>query len=109
MLAAEPRRILLLVAFGMFFENYDIGLTNAALPEIAEELSIEAGDTAFYLSVIRLGGIGAFLLLPFADRLGRRRVFLASLLGMSVGTLASGLSQTAEQFAVAQSSRGSSC
>ncbi len=98
----EARRILLLVAFGLFFENYDIGLINAALPQISDELEIGASDTGFYLGVIRLGGIGAFLLLPFADRLGRRRVFIASFIGMSVGTLATAFCQTPVQFVLAQ-------
>ena len=44
-------------------------------------------DSPFYLSAIRLGGIGAFFLLPFADRLGRRRIFMASFIGMSLATL----------------------
>jgi MFS family permease len=88
------------VGLGLFFENYDIGLVNAALPQIARELGVDAGDTGFYVGTIRLGGIGAFLVLPFADRLGRRRVFLAALVGMSLGTFATALSQTPLQFAL---------
>jgi MFS family permease len=95
-------RVLGLVAIGMFFENYDIGLVNAALPQIAADLGIATGDTGYTLSAIRLGGLGTFLIVPFADRVGRRRVFLAALVGMSVGTLATGLAQTAFQFAAAQ-------
>ena len=95
-------RLVLLVSLGLFFENYDIGLVNAALPQIARELAIEARDTGFTLGVIRLGGLASLLMIPFADRLGRRRVFLASLIGMSVGTFATALSQSAVQFAVAQ-------
>jgi AAHS family benzoate transporter-like MFS transporter len=91
-----------LVSLGLFFENYDIGLVNAALPQIAKELAIEARDTGFTLGVIRLGGLGALLMIPLADRLGRRRVFLAALVGMSVGTFATALSQSAWQFALAQ-------
>jgi putative MFS transporter len=91
-----------LVALGVFFENFDLALLNAALPQISHDLGIPAGDTGFYVGAIRFGGVGTFLLLPFADRLGRRRVFLAAFIGMSVGTLASGLSQTPLQFTFAQ-------
>jgi MFS family permease len=101
-LDAGTLRVLGLVSIGLFFENYDIGLVNAALPQIAGELEIQAADTGFYLSAIRLGGIGACLILPFADLAGRRRVFLGALLGMSLGTLATALSQTALQFSCAQ-------
>lgn len=95
-------RTLLLVSLGLFFENYDIGLVNAALPQIAEGLAIPLEDTGFYLSLIRLGGVGAFFLIPFADRIGRRRTFLICLAGMSLGTFATALSQTPLQFAVFQ-------
>ena len=42
------------------------------------------------------------LVVPFADRLGRRRVFLAAVLGLSVGTFLTGLAQTATQFVLVQ-------
>jgi MFS family permease len=88
------------VGLGLFFENYDIGLVNAALPQIAQDLGMQPGESGFYAGAIRLGGVGAFFVLPFADRLGRRRVFLASLVGMSVSTFATALSQTPLQFAL---------
>jgi MFS family permease len=91
-----------LVAVGMMFENYDIGLLNAALKQIAESLAIAPGDSGWFLAAIRLGGLGTFVLVPVADRVGRRRVFLASLVGMSVGTLASGLAPTAWAFVLCQ-------
>ena len=52
--------------------------------------------------MIRLGGLGTLLMLPLADRFGRRRLFLVALLGMGLGTLATAFSQTAASFAVLQ-------
>jgi len=101
-LPPQSLRTLLLVSLGLFFENYDLGLVNAALPQIADGLGMRAEDTGYYLSLIRLGGIGAFLLIPLADRFGRRRTFLLCLAGMSLGTFASALSQTPLQFALCQ-------
>jgi MFS family permease len=100
----EPRAAstLGLVAVGMMFEQYDLGLLNAALKQIAESLAIAPGDSGYFLAAIRLGGLGTFLLVPVADRVGRRRVFLACLVGMSVGTLASGLAPTAWAFVLSQ-------
>ena len=54
------------------------------------------------LAWIRLGAIPAFLMLPLADRFGRRRIFLVAIVGMSVGTFVTGLAQTPLQFVVAQ-------
>ena len=101
-LAAEHRWVLRVVALGVAFEQYDIGLLNAALPQIARDLAIAPGDTGFLLAAIRLGGLGSVLLLPLADRLGRRRVFLLSILGMGLGTVATALSPTALFFVGAQ-------
>jgi MFS family permease len=101
-LAPELRRVLRLVALGMAFENYDIGLVNAALPQIAEDLAISAHDSGFFLGAIRLGGFLTILMIPLADRVGRRRVFLAALIGMSLGTFSTAFVQTPEQFVVVQ-------
>jgi DHA1 family putative efflux transporter-like MFS transporter len=100
----EPRvqATLGLVAVGVMFDNYDLALLNAALKQIAESLAIAPGDTGWFLAAIRLGGLGTFALVPVADRVGRRRVFLAALVGMSVGTLASGLAPTAAAFVLCQ-------
>ena len=100
----EPRliRLLGLVTFGVFFEQYDLSLLSAAIRHINEDLQIGLGESGYYLSAIRLGGFLTFAIVPFADRLGRRRIFLVSLLGMSVGTLASGLSPNALCFVAAQ-------
>lgn len=101
-LPVDCRRTLGLLSIAMGFENYDVALLNAALPQISAELGFTSDNSGFYLGAIRLGGVATFLLLPFADRIGRRRVMLAALIGMSVGTLLSGLSQTAIQFVAAQ-------
>jgi putative MFS transporter len=100
----EPRVVstLGLVSVGLMFDNYDQGLINSALKQIAESLGVATGQTGYFLAAIRLGGLGTFLLLPLADRLGRRRLFLASFIGMSIGTLASGLAPTVLAFVLAQ-------
>ncbi len=102
--ALEDRhlRILGIVALGLFFENYDLSLLTSALKHIAGDLGIAQERLGFYLGAVRLGGLAAFFLLPLADRLGRRRVFLLSVLGMSVFTLATALAQTPVQFVAFQ-------
>jgi MFS family permease len=101
-LPPQTMRTLLLVSLGLFFENYDLSLLNAALPQIAADFGVSMADTGPYLGAIRLGGIGAFLLVPFADRIGRRFTFLVCLVGMSVATFATALAATPLQFALFQ-------
>lgn len=100
----EPRLrwLLALVSLALFFESYDTSMLTSALKHIAVDLDIEPSALGGWLSVIRLGALPAFLLLPFADRIGRRAVFLASMVGMSVGTLATAFVQTPGQFVIAQ-------
>lgn len=87
------------VGLAVFFEAYDLSLLTSALSFIAADLGISEENLGFWTGLIRLGGLPAFALLPFADRFGRRAVFIASLLGLSLATLASAFSPTVVVFA----------
>lgn len=90
------------IALALLFEEYDLAMLTAALPHIAESLSIAESDLGLYLGIIRLGALPAFALIPAADRLGRRRVLLLSIAGTSVATLLTAFSQNVEQFVICQ-------
>jgi AAHS family 4-hydroxybenzoate transporter-like MFS transporter len=60
------------------------------------------GQLGGFLAVIKLGNVPAFLIVPFADLIGRRRVFLAAVALFSLGTLATAFAQTAAQFVAVQ-------
>ncbi|MFU8815345.1 MAG: MFS transporter [Pseudomonadales bacterium] len=100
----EPRvlRVLGFVSFALFFEHYDTSLLGNALKYIVEDLHVAEADLGYFQMLIRLGALPAFFLIPFVDRVGRRRLFLAALVGMSVGTLLTAFSQTAAQFVACQ-------
>jgi MFS family permease len=102
--AVSPRelRVLGFVSFALLFEHYDTSLLGNALKYIVEDLQVPETDLGYFQMLIRLGALPAFFLIPFIDRLGRRRLFLAALLGMSVGTLLTAFSQTAVQFVALQ-------
>jgi len=91
-----------IVSLAFLFENYDLSMLSAALKQIRESYGQSPAEMTSLLAWIRLGAIPAFLLLPLADRVGRRRVFLVAIAGMSIGTFVSGLAQTPLQFVVAQ-------
>lgn len=100
----EPSHIQLLglVSFAMLFENYDISLIGAALPQIAQEFGLSNPEKGSLMGSIEMGALLAFLVVPFADRVGRRKVLLASIIGMSIGSLLTGLSPTAQALAACQ-------
>lgn len=100
----EPRLVSLLglVSFALFFESYDVSMLTAALGHIAHDLGMAEASLGNYLGLIRLGALPVVLTIPFADRIGRRRVFLATLAGASLGTFATAFTQDAVQFTVVQ-------
>jgi MFS family permease len=90
------------VALAGLFENYDLSVLSAALKQIRESFDLDQSEMTSLLAWVRLGALPAFLILPLADRIGRRQVFLAAVVGMSIATVASGFAVTPLQFAIAQ-------
>jgi DHA2 family multidrug resistance protein len=100
----EPTLIRLLgvVSLGLLFEAYDASLLTSALKHIAEGLDMKESELGPYLGAIRLGSLPALLVAPLADRFGRRRVFLVSIAGFSLGTFLTAFARGPEQFVLAQ-------
>ena len=100
----EPRLVSLLglVALALFFEQYDNSMLTSALKHIAADLDMPEKHLGTFLAMVKLGAVPAFLIVPFADRIGRRRVFLVGVLLFSLGTLATAFTQTPMQFVLAQ-------
>ncbi|MDJ0788275.1 MAG: MFS transporter [Myxococcota bacterium] len=90
------------VAIALLFEEYDLAMLTAALPQIAQTLDMAEPDFGLYLGLIRLGALPAFVLIPYADRIGRRRVFLIALVGTALATGLTAFSQTPAQFVICQ-------
>jgi putative MFS transporter len=86
----EPRLLTLLglVSLALFFESYDLSMLTSALKHIADDLDMAERDLGGYLGTIRLGALPALAIVPLADRLGRRRLFLGGLIGVSCTTAA---------------------
>ena len=100
--APEQLRMLGVVALGLLFDQYDFGMLGAALPRIAASLGLGDDQLGYTLSLIRFGAVPAFLVLPLADRIGRRRLFLAAIAGMSIGTGLTAFAQSIPQFVAIQ-------
>jgi MFS family permease len=101
-LEASHLRLLGLVALALFIEEYDLAMLTAALKHIAAELGMREGDFGLYLGLIRLGSVPAFLVIPFADRIGRRLVFLVALGVTAFATFLTAFAQTPMQFVLLQ-------
>lgn len=90
------------VAFALILEEYDLAMLTQALPFIARDLGIAEPDFGFYLGIVRIGSIPALFLIPLADRVGRRRVFLLSMAGSALATFATGFAWSPASFVACQ-------
>jgi len=98
----EHIRLLGFIAFAMLFENYDLGLIGAALPQIGRDFGLSDVEKGSLMGAIEVGSLAAFLIVPLADRVGRRRLLLACVVGMSVGSFLTAFAPTAEALAACQ-------
>lgn len=96
--SADHLRLLGVLTFALFFENYDLSVLGNALPQLAESFGLSKAELGDFTSLTRLGALPAFLLIPLADRIGRRRLLLWSVALMSLGSALTATSQTAAQF-----------
>lgn len=84
-------------------DGYEILITAFTLPALIEHWDLSTGQAGLVASIGTLGmGIGAVALSPLADRIGRRRLILGSLLLIVVGMVLSGLAPTFEAFLAAR-------
>jgi len=100
----QPQQLSLLgvVALALFFEEYDMAMLGMALPQIAADLNISVEALPDYLWMIRAGALPAFFLLPYADSIGRRPVFIAATALMGLFTFLTAFAQTPIQFMLCQ-------
>lgn len=79
-------RLLGFVALAMFFENYDMSLLTSVLKYLGEDFGLDTAELGSFSAWIRFGTLPAFFVIPFADRIGRKRMFIFSVAAMSAGT-----------------------
>ena len=83
--------VLVPLSFVGFFLNYDTGLLSLAAPTLAEGLGTTVATFGIGVAVIRVGALGSMPILRLADRVGRRRMLLVSVLAFTVATAATSL------------------
>jgi MFS family permease len=91
-------RVLGIVSIVSLFEQYDVYLFSLNLKQIQADLGIAESSLGWIASAVRAG---AFLALPLtlaADRLGRRRVLLYTILGYTLCTGATAFAPDAATF-----------
>jgi EmrB/QacA subfamily drug resistance transporter len=99
--------ILALACLAQFMVILDVSVVNVALPSIRDDLDFSAVNLQWVVNAYTLT-FGGFLLLGgrAADLLGRRRVFIAGLVGFAAASLVGGLSTSQDMLIGARAVQG---
>jgi EmrB/QacA subfamily drug resistance transporter len=103
----DPNAVLAVVAVAQFMVILDATIVNVALPTIKRDLGFSEQNLSWVLNAYTLM-FGGFLLLGgrAADRLGRRRLFMAGIALFSGASLLCGLSQSEGMLLVCRGAQG---
>jgi EmrB/QacA subfamily drug resistance transporter len=103
----NPNAVLAVVAVAEFMVILDASIVNVALPTIKRDLRFSEQNLTWVLNSYTLI-FGGFLLLGgrLADRLGRRRLFMAGIALFSTASLLCGISQSEGELLVARGFQG---
>ena len=99
-----PRQWKLLGLLGAaeFADHYDIALFTMLLVQIQSGLGIAEDEIGVISAVIRLGVVLAVIAGLFADRFGRRRVLLVTVVGYTLTTFLTAFARSSVEFAALQ-------
>ena len=94
-ISRRDRNLLWLLGAAFFIGQYDMTLISIALPDIQASFDIAEEDLGKVVAVGRLGALPAILLALVADRLGRRRLLVFTMVGLSIASLATAFATSA--------------
>ena len=94
--------IVWLAGSSLLINNFDLGIFALALPQIQASLGIPEAEIGLFTGLLRLGVLLAFPLTFLADKIGRRRILLVTIIGMTAATIGTAFAQTPAQFLMLQ-------
>lgn len=96
------RKLLRLLAVATFFEGYDGYVLSFVLALILSDLGGTESEAGVVRAVVGIGAVLAFLLAAQADRIGRRRLLLITIVGYTAATLLTAISPNIVALGAAQ-------
>jgi MFS transporter, putative metabolite:H+ symporter len=85
------------------FEAYDVTIFHLCTPDIARAFQLSDLDVGALASLVRLGGMAAFVIVMLADRIGRKPVVSYTVLLYAAFTLLTALSSGLKSFTLFES------
>jgi len=78
-------RVTLIGALAMLVDGFDLGVLSWVLPKISDDFGVARTSLTWVLSTQQVGMVlGAYLIAPIADQIGRKRLLMLCLLAVSV-------------------------
>ncbi|MEI2777505.1 MAG: MFS transporter [Tetrasphaera sp.] len=94
-------RVVVICILLTVIDGYEILIAAFTLPTLTKEWGLTTSQAGLVASIGTLGmGIGAAILGPMADRIGRRKHIIGSLIAIIIGMVASGLAPSFSLFLV---------
>lgn len=94
--------LLMLLGTTMFFDGYDRGVILVALKQIRSTFHLSQASASWYLAILYLGALPAVPIALRADRMGRKRLLVISVLGYTVATGLTAVAPSAVAFTACQ-------
>ena len=97
----STRRLLSIAGMGWMFDALDVGMLSFIIAALKVEWDLTPGEMGWIGSINSIGmAVGALIFGLMADRIGRKKVFIITLLLFSVGSGASALTTSLAAFLV---------
>ena len=95
-------RLILLLGTAFLVSRYDFTLLTLALPDIQRDFGVAERDLGAFIAYSRLGAVAAVPLAFMADRVGRRMLLLATIVGFTLCSAATAFVSSWPAFAALQ-------
>lgn len=102
LLEREHKFLLAVLGAASFFEGYDFNIVAVALPQIRETFGLSVQAASLWISLLFLGALPAIFLTRRADRIGRRKLLLVSIIGYTIATGATAFAPSMPAFVICQ-------
>jgi putative MFS transporter len=93
-MSSHERRVLAATCISSLGSFYTLAVTAFALPQIQRSLSIPEDELGSLFALLRFGTLFSLMLAVTADRMGRRRLLIASVAGCALCNLATAFAQS---------------
>lgn len=94
--------LFVLLSTATLFDGFDAAMLTVAAPDARATLDISREQWGLLFAFNRLGMVGSFFLLLFADRVGRRRLMMVTIVGFALFNFLTAFATDKYQFAIYQ-------